>query len=91
MDQTLADNGIHSSDFAAVIGYLSRTPSRILSVALDDILGVVDQINVPGTVDEHANWRRRLPVSIDEFRARYEAAGMGTALAQRSEHHTRGG
>jgi 4-alpha-glucanotransferase len=84
LGQTLADSGIHASDFAAAIAYLSRTPSRILSVAIDDILGVIDQINVPGTIDQHPNWRRRLPVSIDEFAKRYEAAGMGVALAERS-------
>jgi 4-alpha-glucanotransferase len=85
LDQSLADKGIHASDFAAVIAYLSHTPSRILSVAIDDILGVVDQINVPGTIHQHPNWRRRLPVSIEEWRARYDAAGMGVALAQRNQ------
>jgi 4-alpha-glucanotransferase len=24
-------------------------------------LGVIDQPNIPGTVDEHPNWRRRYP------------------------------
>jgi len=84
LGEALAGNGIPAADFAAVMAYLSRTPSRILSVAIDDILGVVDQINVPGTIDQHPNWRRRLPVAIDEFTKRYEAAGMGAALAERS-------
>lgn len=82
--EALAGNGIHAADFPAVMAYLSRTPSRILSVAIDDILGVVEQVNVPGTTDQHPNWRRRLPVSIDEFARQYEAAGMRAALAQRS-------
>jgi 4-alpha-glucanotransferase len=81
--RTLADNGIHADDFAAVTRFLCRTRSRILSVALDDVLGVIDQINVPGTVDQHPNWRRRLPVSLDELGARYEAAAMAEALAER--------
>jgi 4-alpha-glucanotransferase len=90
LDRTLADNGIQGRDFAAVITYLSRAPSRILSVAIDDILGVVDQINVPGTVDQHPNWRRRLPVAIDELARRYEESGMGEALASRSQASARG-
>jgi 4-alpha-glucanotransferase len=83
LGRTLNDHGIHASDFAAVIAYLGRTPSRILSVAIDDILGVIDQINVPGTIDQHPNWRRRLPASIEEFCARFEGAGMRAALAER--------
>jgi 4-alpha-glucanotransferase len=84
LHRTLADDGIHADNFAAVVAFLGRTPSRILSVALDDILGVVDQVNVPGTIDQHPNWRRRLPVPIDALRARHEAAGMRDALAERS-------
>jgi 4-alpha-glucanotransferase len=84
LDRALAENGIQGTGFAAVVEFLSRTPARVLSVALDDILGVVDQINVPGTVDEHPNWRRRLPVSIEDIAASYQAANMRAALAQRS-------
>jgi 4-alpha-glucanotransferase len=84
LDRALAENQIQGSDFAAIIGFLARTPSRLLSVSLDDIVGVVDQINVPGTVDSHPNWRRRLPISIADFYRRYQAANMGAALAQRS-------
>ena len=45
--------------FAAVAAYLARTPSRLVMVALEDILGVSEQINIPGTVEQHPNWRRR--------------------------------
>jgi 4-alpha-glucanotransferase len=36
-------------------------------VSLEDALGVVDQVNVPGTVDEHPNWRRRLTVPLEDL------------------------
>jgi 4-alpha-glucanotransferase len=32
---------------------------------LEDLLGQVEQPNLPGTVMEHPNWRRRLAVSAD--------------------------
>ena len=32
---------------------------------LDDILGLEDAQNLPGTVDEHPNWRRRYPQTVD--------------------------
>jgi 4-alpha-glucanotransferase len=54
-------------DFPAVAGYLAQTPSRLVMVGIEDLLGVEDQINVPSTVNEHPNWRRKLPVSIGDW------------------------
>ena len=34
---------------------------------LEDAIGLVDQVNVPGTIDAYPNWRNRLPVAIDEL------------------------
>jgi len=65
LEQRLIESSIGRQDFMGVVKFLSTTPCRILSVSLDDLLGVVDQINVPGTVDSHPNWRRRLPQSAD--------------------------
>jgi 4-alpha-glucanotransferase len=54
-------------DIAAVAAVLAQTPSRLVTVGLDDILDVVDQINIPGTVDQHPNWRRKLPVDVEDL------------------------
>ncbi len=54
-------------DFAAVAAVLAVTPSRLVMVALDDILDVVDQVNIPGTVDQHPNWRRKLPLDVEDL------------------------
>jgi 4-alpha-glucanotransferase len=32
---------------------------------------VLDQPNIPGTVQEHPNWRRRLPLALEDV-ARYQ-------------------
>jgi 4-alpha-glucanotransferase len=61
----LADNA--QPDFSAVAAYLARTPSRLFVVAMEDVIGLLDQPNVPGTVDEHPNWRRRLPVALEDL------------------------
>ena len=50
--------------------FLARTRSRLLAISLEDLLGVIDQPNIPGTVNEHPNWRQRLPVALDEIAAR---------------------
>ncbi|MGE0213316.1 MAG: 4-alpha-glucanotransferase [Parvibaculaceae bacterium] len=44
--------------------FLAETPSWLAGVRLEDALGVIEQTNMPGTVDEHPNWRRRMPLPI---------------------------
>ena len=34
-------------------------------VSMEDVLGGADQVNVPGTIDNHPNWRRRLPLGLE--------------------------
>jgi 4-alpha-glucanotransferase len=65
--------------FEAVASFLALTPSRLVMVAIDDLLEATDQINIPGTVDTYPNWRHKLPLPIDQwteqptFRATVEA------------------
>jgi 4-alpha-glucanotransferase len=54
-------------DFAAIAGFLAATPSRLVVVSIEDVLGVLDQVNIPGTIDEHPNWRRKLPIMLEDF------------------------
>jgi 4-alpha-glucanotransferase len=49
----------------AAYRFLARSPGRILMVQIEDALGLTESVNVPGTVDEHPNWRRRLPVTVE--------------------------
>jgi 4-alpha-glucanotransferase len=56
----------------ATCRYLARSPSALMFVQLEDLLGDPEQPNLPGTVDEHPNWQRRLPVTVDEL-ARHPA------------------
>ncbi len=51
----------------AVIGHIARTPSCLALVSLEDILGIEEQPNLPGTVDVHPNWRRRLAAPITQL------------------------
>ena len=61
-----------------------RTPCRLLVVAIEDVLGMADQVNVPGTIDQHPNWRRRLPVSIDQMASAVDIAALKSATRERS-------
>ena len=44
----------------AALKFVARTPAPLVLVPVEDVLGLVDQPNIPGTIDEHPNWRRRL-------------------------------
>jgi 4-alpha-glucanotransferase len=50
----------------AAIAHIARAPSCLALVSLEDMLGLDEQPNLPGTVDVHPNWRRRLAAPIDE-------------------------
>jgi 4-alpha-glucanotransferase len=45
----------------AALGFVAGTASPVVIVAAEDLAGLVEQPNLPGTLDEHPNWRRRLP------------------------------
>ncbi len=52
---------------AALHRHLARAPSRLFAVRLEDLAGEHLAVNVPGTVDEHPNWQRRLGVALEEL------------------------
>jgi 4-alpha-glucanotransferase len=64
-----AATGRQQIGFEEVAAFLAATPSKLVSVAVEDVLGLEDQVNVPGTVGEHPNWRRRWPVLLEELAA----------------------
>lgn len=51
----------------AVHMYLARTPCEVLMVQLEDVLGEVDQINLPGTTSEYRNWRRKIALPLERW------------------------
>ena len=44
----------------AIHRFLASTPSRVMMLQIEDAVGQVEQQNLPGTQNEHANWRLRL-------------------------------
>ena len=45
----------------AAVAFVTRTRSPLALLPVEDLLGQEEQPNLPGTVDQHPNWRRRLP------------------------------
>jgi len=67
----------------AAIGFIARTPAPLALVPLEDALGVPDQPNMPGTIDEHPNWRRRMPRSADAMLEEPNVAARLAIIDQR--------
>ncbi|MFL6799604.1 MAG: 4-alpha-glucanotransferase [Xanthobacteraceae bacterium] len=94
LDETLIQRGLSAHDFASVARHLADAPSRLLVISIEDVLGVIEQVNLPGTTDQHPNWKRRLPVPLEGLaehpgvRALAQAmreAGRGTHAGGRSD------
>ncbi|HEY0328783.1 MAG TPA: 4-alpha-glucanotransferase [Rhodopseudomonas sp.] len=81
----LRHQAIERDDFYAVTKFLTRTHSRLLAISLEDLLKVTDQPNIPGTVDQHPNWRRRLPVPLEDIVAAIDQPALQDATAGRGQ------
>jgi 4-alpha-glucanotransferase len=57
--------GVTTELLAAVHRMLARSRARIMMVQLEDLLGQEEQANLPGTVNEHPNWRRKLALNLE--------------------------
>jgi len=62
----------------AGFAFIARTPSPLCLLPIEDVLGSEDQPNLPGTIDQHPNWRRRLPRDAG---AVLDEAGAATRVA----------
>ncbi|MCQ4158433.1 4-alpha-glucanotransferase [Roseomonas sp. GC11] len=51
----------------AAAAYIGRARCGLALLPLEDALAAVEQPNLPGTVDEHPNWRRRLSPPVERM------------------------
>ena len=59
---------------------LARSPAQLFIVQAEDMLGELEQANLPGTVDEHPNWRRKLSVALEAWPGDARISGITQAL-----------
>lgn len=81
---TLAQGPLSTTLVEAIHGWLASCPSLLMMAQAEDWLDVVEQHNLPGTVDEHPNWRRKLPLTVEQLRADAAGARVAAALARTS-------
>ena len=64
----------------AVHVYLGRTHSALVTVQLEDMIGMLEPVNVPGTSSEYSNWTRRMTASAAEIFARADVRALAAAM-----------
>jgi 4-alpha-glucanotransferase len=52
---------------AAIHVFLARSSSALVVLQAEDLVGMADPVNVPGTSDEHANWQRKMTCDLEEI------------------------
>ncbi len=68
----------------AACAHLGRAGSLLALLPIEDALGATEQPNLPGTTDQHPNWRRRLPADAETLFGRPDvAARLATLQAGR--------
>ncbi len=67
VDERRTDPGAFDEFVRAAYRFLARSNAALVLVQLDDALGELDQVNLPGTDTEYPNWRRKSTVAIEEF------------------------
>jgi 4-alpha-glucanotransferase len=71
-------------EFAGIARFLAETPSRLVCISLEDALGSAELANIPGTIDEHPNWRIRAPVLLEELAGHPGLVAVAEALQGRN-------
>jgi 4-alpha-glucanotransferase len=56
--------------------YLARSEAALVALQIEDLLGMTDPVNVPGTDGEYPNWQRKLTMNIEEVAARTDLAAQ---------------
>ena len=56
--------------------YLARSCSILVALQIEDLLGMVDPVNVPGTDREYPNWQRKLTEDVEDMAARADLAAQ---------------
>ncbi|WP_291524960.1 4-alpha-glucanotransferase, partial [Acidithiobacillus sp.] len=66
----------------AIYRLLARATSAVLLVQMDDALAVMDQINLPGTAGQYPNWRRKLPLTLEQWAEDPHVSGLFATLRE---------
>lgn len=66
----------------AIYRFIARTPSLLMLLSVEDAIGEEEQVNLPGTVDQHPNWQRKLSSSVEDLKASGRLQGLVRAIVE---------
>jgi 4-alpha-glucanotransferase len=70
-------------ELAAVLHvYLARSATALVAVQIEDLLGMTEPVNVPGTDREYPNWQRKLTQDLEDIAARRDLGDQFAAIAR---------
>lgn len=79
-----ADRAGESAQFVDhAVRFVAQSAAQIVIVPLEDIIAQDEQPNLPGTIHEHPNWRRRYPAGSEALLDQLGIAQRLTPLARR--------
>jgi 4-alpha-glucanotransferase len=64
----------------AVHLYLGKSSAALVTVQLEDMIGMLEPVNIPGTSREYSNWTRRMTESARQIFARAEVRELAAAM-----------
>ena len=74
---------IYSSELRdAILIYLARSRARLMLVQLEDVISETEQANLPGTTEEHPNWRRHLSRALEETLSSDDLRGVAGLVGE---------
>ena len=60
--------------------YLARSTAILAAVQIEDLLGMVEPVNIPGTHMEYPNWQRKVSENLEVVTARQDLAAQLDAI-----------
>jgi len=82
-DGLITDRSSTDEIILAMHEFLARTPCRFVTASLYDVLGEIDQPNLPGTTDQYPNWRLPLRADLAEIASDPRIARTAAVLSTR--------
>jgi 4-alpha-glucanotransferase len=64
----------------AIHVYLASSRAWIVMANIDDVIGEVTQMNLPGTLDAYPNWSRKLSLSLEELQRDERVQSLAEAV-----------
>lgn len=91
-DDASVDAPLTGELLTAIYRFIARTPSLLMLLSIEDAIGEVEQANLPGTVDQHPNWQRKLSASVEDLKASGRLQALARAIvAERARGNDRSG